>query len=92
MIGEIEEETSSVFSKYGGLLGLSFPEIASEGVELVFDNMIKRNILEKNLFSFIFYPDGQRSDVQFGAINETAYTGDIVWHKVTKRAHWTIGL
>ena len=45
IIGEIEEETASVFASYGGVMGLSFPELAEEGVELIFDNIIEQGIL-----------------------------------------------
>ena len=56
-IGEIKVEEDAGFYKAGGLLGLCFPEFAEKGVELVFDTMMNLNVMEANLFSFVYYPD-----------------------------------
>jgi hypothetical protein len=61
-------------------------------VDLVFDNIMSLNILEHNLFSFLYYPDEQRADIQFGYLNTSMYTGDMIWLPVIKHEHWTVKL
>ena len=61
-LGQIVEETADVFANYGGVLGLSFPEMAEPGIELMFDQMMNQNVLDSNLFSFVYYPDETRAD------------------------------
>jgi len=45
------------------LLGLCFPEFAEPGVELVFDTIMEMDVLDQNLFSFLYYPDELRADI-----------------------------
>ena len=91
-LGRIVEVETDVFLNYGGILGMSFPEMAEPGIELMFDQMISQGVLDQNIFTFVYYPDELWADIQFGSLNETIYTGDIKWHDVIVRAHWTVNM
>ena len=69
---------------------MCFPEFAEEGVDLVFDKMMEMNQLENNLFTFLYYPDEKRADIQFGLINDTVHEGNMIWLPVSKHEHWTV--
>lgn len=47
-----EPGMSFVMSKFDGVLGLSYPSLAEEHGEPVFDNMMNQKKLEKPMFSF----------------------------------------
>lgn len=57
------------------------------------DALMDENILQKNLFSFnmSMNPD-EDSQLIFGEIDQTAYTGDMVYHKVLHQLFWSIKL
>ena len=94
---EVLEEIGAVFehAKFNGILGLGFPTLSSEyGILPVFDNIMRQQLLDFNLFSFYFstYPD-QHSSVFFGEPNPQFYRGNITWIPVDeKRMYWQVPL
>lgn len=90
MIGEV-----FLHAKFNGILGLGFPSLAAQyGILPVFDNMMRQELLDYNMFSFYFstYPD-QHSAVFFGEPNPQFYRGNISWLPLApKRMYWEVEL
>jgi len=77
-----------------GILGLGFPEISSDGVTPVFDNMISQKLLAKNQFS-VYLSNIQGDDssvILFGGIDPQYYTGIFYYAKVLLPSYWLVGL
>lgn len=83
-----EDEQSTI--NFSCLIGLGFPELAPNKELLLFDNMMQKNLLEKNLFTSYYYKDKEHSALYFGDIKKEYYEGDIHWVDVHKRYHWNI--
>ena len=66
------------------LLGLAYPSLAEQGVTPVFDNMMKQNLLQNNLFAFYMTMSTQdaESELTFGYYDKTKFKGDLTWHPV----------
>uniref|UniRef100_A0A665UWF4 pepsin A n=2 Tax=Echeneis naucrates TaxID=173247 RepID=A0A665UWF4_ECHNA len=74
-----------------GILGLAFQSIASDNVVPVFDNMIKQGLVSESLFSVYLSSNGQQgSEVVFGGIDSSHYTGQITWIPLTSATYWQI--
>ncbi|KAM6929158.1 pepsin A-like [Lycodopsis pacificus] len=72
-----------------GILGLAFQSIASDDVVPVFDNMIKQGLVSQPLFS-VYLSSEQGSEVVFGGIDSSHYTGQIAWVPLTSATYWQI--
>jgi len=99
LFGEMTfEKPATTFSleKFDGILGLGFPNLASNGIPPVFYNMWDQGQLEQNLFSFYFNRDYTSSiggSINFGGINEDHYTGEINYHPVnSSEGYWGLHL
>uniref|UniRef100_A0AAQ4PVV0 pepsin A n=1 Tax=Gasterosteus aculeatus aculeatus TaxID=481459 RepID=A0AAQ4PVV0_GASAC len=72
-----------------GILGLAFQSIASDNVVPVFDNMVKQGLVSQSLFS-VYLSGEQGSEVAFGGIDSSHYTGQITWIPLTSATYWQI--
>ncbi|XP_051282111.1 pepsin A-like [Dicentrarchus labrax] len=74
-----------------GILGLAFQSIASDNVVPVFDNMIKQGLVSQSLFSvYLSSNSEQGSEVVFGGVDSSHYTGQITWIPLTSATYWQI--
>ncbi|KAK9515430.1 hypothetical protein VZT92_026079 [Zoarces viviparus] len=74
-----------------GILGLAFQSIASDDVVPVFDNMVKQGLVSQPLFSvYLSSNSEQGSEVVFGGIDSSHYTGQITWVPLTSDTYWQI--
>ncbi|XP_078054032.1 pepsin A-like [Mustelus asterias] len=94
--GLSETEPGHSFSnpEFDGILGLAYPSIASSGVTPVFDNMMSENLVQQDLFAFyLTRENGARgSEVVFGGVDPSHYTGEINWVPVTHETYWQISV
>lgn len=93
--GVITSEHGDVFAsgKFDGILGLSFPGLSSSNYAPVFDNIMSRSLLKKNIFSFYYSRlPVQESVIEFGIPSENLYTGDIQFIEVAKPMYWELKL
>ncbi|XP_044068239.1 pepsin A-like isoform X3 [Siniperca chuatsi] len=72
-----------------GILGLAFQTIASDNVVPVFDNMVKQGLVSQPLFS-VYLSSEQGSEVVFGGIDSSHYTGQITWIPLSSATYWQI--
>ncbi|NXW39043.1 PEPE protein, partial [Phaetusa simplex] len=81
-----------VHVKFGGILGLGYPNLAVDGITPVFDNMVNESLLEENLFSVYLSRETTGSVVIFGGIDEAYFTGSINWISVSYQGYWQISM
>ncbi|XP_078403894.1 pepsin A-like [Cetorhinus maximus] len=93
-LSKTEPGRSFANSLFDGILGLAYPSIASSGVTPVFDNMMSQDLVSQDLFAFYLtrQPGGFGSEVVFGGVDPSHYTGQINWVPVTHQTYWQISL
>ncbi|EPY73179.1 chymosin [Camelus ferus] len=89
-VGLSTEQPGEVFtySEFDGILGLAYPSLASEYSVPVFDNMMDRHLVARDLFSVYMDRNGQGSMLTLGAIDPSYYTGSLHWVPVTVQQYW----
>ncbi len=77
-----------------GILGLAFPLIATDKVLPVLDAMWAQGLLSKFMFStYLSSAVNSSSSVLFlGGVDESYYTGSIVWADVLLPSYWLVGM
>lgn len=89
---EVTGVSGSFGKEYDGVLGLSYPRSSDPELTPVFDNMIAQGLLTKELFSvYLERQDSataRGSEIVFGGIDSTHYTGDITYVPVSVRNYW----
>ncbi|KAM3872253.1 pepsin A-like [Diretmus argenteus] len=74
-----------------GILGLAFQSIASDNVVPVFDNMVKQNAVPQPFFSVYLSGNVEKgSEVIFGGVDSSHYTGQVTWIPLTSETYWQI--
>ncbi|MGH0159028.1 UNVERIFIED_CONTAM: hypothetical protein FKN15_054507 [Acipenser sinensis] len=88
-----EPGTNFVYAQFDGILGLAYPSLAAGGETPVMDTMMQQNLLQANVFAFyLSQNEAQGSEVTFGGVDQSQYTGDIYWTDVTSETYWQIGI
>ncbi|XP_051891097.1 gastricsin-like [Pristis pectinata] len=88
-----EPGTAFYYSKFDGILGLSYPALSAGGATPVFDGMMNDHLVSQPIFSVYLgsvpnSPNG--GEVTFGGIDSSKYTGQIVWVSVLQELYWLI--
>lgn len=78
-------------SKFDGILGLAFDSISVGGAETVFHNAIDQGLLEKGMFAF-YLGDQNDGELTFGGYDETKFSGDLAWVKLSEPTYWRINI
>ncbi|KAM5137916.1 cathepsin D-like [Mantella aurantiaca] len=95
LFGEAIKQPGVTFiaAKFDGILGMAYPRISVDGVPPVFDNIMKRKLIENNLFSFYLNrnPESQPGgELLLGGTDPKYYTGNFNYLNVTRKAYWEI--
>ncbi|XP_053506569.1 nothepsin [Ictalurus furcatus] len=89
-----EPGMSFVMSKFDGVLGLSYPSLAEEHGEPVFDNMMNQKKLEKPMFSFYLSKNSRSTnlggELLLGGMDEELFIRPINWLPITLNGYWQI--
>jgi len=81
------------FGKFDGILGLGYDTISVNHIVPPFYKMIEQNLLDKPVFSFLLADkDNDESQVVFGGIDESAYTGKVTYIPLRRKAYWEVDL
>ncbi|KAK5898626.1 hypothetical protein CesoFtcFv8_008183 [Champsocephalus esox] len=76
-----------------GILGLAFQTIASDDVVPVFDMMVQERLVSQPLFSvYLSSSSAHGSEVVFGGIDSSHYTGHIAWIPLSSATYWQINM
>jgi len=90
-----EPGASFIAAKFDGILGLAFPSISVNHITPVFNTLWETGKVEKNLFAFYLNRDQSSSiggSLDLGGIDDSHYTGEIVYHDVVMEKYWTLEL
>jgi cathepsin D len=81
-------------TKPDGILGMGWQAIAQDKLVPVFQQMFKQGLVDNNSFSFYLSakPYEEGSKLVLGGIDESLYTGDITYHKLSSDSYWQIAV
>ncbi|KAM7412030.1 hypothetical protein PAMA_021820 [Pampus argenteus] len=86
--------TEAPFETYmpaDGILGLAYQSISADNVVPVFDNMVKQGLVSQAMFSvYLSSNEQQGSEVVFGGLDSSHYTGDITWIPLSSESYYQI--
>ncbi|KAF5387963.1 hypothetical protein D9615_000444 [Tricholomella constricta] len=81
------------FGKFDGILGLGYDTISVNHITPPFYNMINQGLLDEPIFSFRIGSSAEDAgEAVFGGIDKSAYTGEITYVPVRRRAYWEVEL
>ncbi|KAK7060618.1 aspartic proteinase precursor [Paramarasmius palmivorus] len=92
---EITKEPGFIFAfgKFDGILGLGYDTISVNHIVPPFYNMINNKLIDQKLFSFrLGSSEADGGEAIFGGIDESAFTGDIQYIPVRRKAYWEVEL
>jgi len=81
------------FGKFDGIMGLAYDTISVNRMVPPFYEMVNQKLLDKNVFSFrVGSSEEDGGECLFGGIDDSAYTGKIVYAPVRRKAYWEVTL
>ncbi|KAI5699757.1 hypothetical protein M8J75_008252 [Diaphorina citri] len=97
VFGEAIKEPGFTFvaAKFDGILGMGYDNIAVDGVEPPFYNIIQQKLLEKNVFGFYLNrnaSDENGGEIMFGGVDKDKFVGDITYSPVSRKGYWQFGV
>jgi len=77
-----------------GILGLAFPDIATDHIPPLLDLMWAQKLIQKFQFSTFLdsTPNSTESRLFIGGVDSEYYTGDFVWADVLIPSYWLVGM
>jgi saccharopepsin len=82
----------TAFGRFDGILGLAYDRIAVNGMPPPFYSMIDQKLVDEPVFAFYLGDDSTESEVVFGGIDESHYTGKIFNLPLRRKAYWEVDL
>uniref|UniRef100_A0AAY4BV22 pepsin A n=1 Tax=Denticeps clupeoides TaxID=299321 RepID=A0AAY4BV22_9TELE len=76
--------------KADGILGLAFPRLAASGAQPVFNNMVKQGLVQDYFSVYLSRNAVAGSEVIFGGVDNSHYTGAITWVPLSAETYWQI--
>jgi len=82
------------YEPFGGIFGLGWESISSDGLTPPFMDMIEQGMVDKPYFGFYFNTMSSKSfgHLTFGEIVEEYYTGAITWLPIISESYWLLWL
>lgn len=78
------------FGRFDGILGLGYDTISVNKIVPPFYQMVNQKLLDEPVFAFYIAPTEEQSEVVFGGIDKSHYTGDITWVPLRRKAYWEV--
>ena len=79
------------FGKFDGILGLGYDTISVNKIVPPFYEMVNQKLIDEAVFAFYIAPSEAQSEVVFGGIDKSHYTGDVTWIPLRRKAYWEVG-
>ncbi|KAI0732903.1 aspartic peptidase A1 [Fomitopsis betulina] len=81
------------FGKFDGILGLAYNTISVNHITPPFYSMIEQGLVDSPVFSFrLGSSEEDGGEAIFGGVDSTAYSGDIHYVPVRRKAYWEVEL
>jgi saccharopepsin len=81
------------FGRFDGILGLAYDTISVNHITPPFYNMINQGLIDSPVFSFrIGSSEDDGGEAIFGGIDHSAYTGEIDYVPLRRKAYWEVEL
>ncbi|KAG5637376.1 hypothetical protein H0H81_004801, partial [Sphagnurus paluster] len=81
------------FGKFDGILGLGYDTIAVNHITPPFYHMVNKGLIDEPVFSFrVGSSEDDAGEAVFGGIDHDAYTGEITYVPVRRKAYWEVEL
>jgi len=81
------------FGKFDGILGLAYERISVNRIPPPFYEMYNQQLIDEPVFSFrLGHSDKDGGEAVFGGINHDAYSGDLYYVPVRRKAYWEVEL
>ncbi|XP_040278134.1 gastricsin-like [Bufo bufo] len=85
-----ESGSSFYYSQFDGIFGMAYPAMSAGGATTAMQGMLQQNLLNNPIFSV--YMSSQSGEVIFGGVDNSLYSGQILWAPVTQEVYWQIGI
>lgn len=83
------------FGRFDGILGLAYDTISVNKIVPPFYHMVNQKLVDEPVFSFYLADkdaEGSGSEVVFGGVDESRYSGDLIKLPVRRKAYWEVKL
>ncbi|KAE9410560.1 endopeptidase [Gymnopus androsaceus JB14] len=81
------------FGKFDGILGLAYDTIAVNHITPPFYHMVNKKLVDEPVFSFrLGLDESDGGEVLFGGVDDSAYTGDLTYVPLRRKAYWEVEL
>ncbi|KZT26870.1 endopeptidase [Neolentinus lepideus HHB14362 ss-1] len=81
------------FGKFDGILGLGYDTISVNHIVPPFYSMINHKLIDEPVFSFrLGTSEEDGGEAIFGGVDESAYSGDLHYVPVRRKAYWEVEL
>jgi saccharopepsin len=96
LFAEATEEPGLAFAfgRFDGILGLGYDTISVNKIPPPFYKMVEQGLLDEPVFAFYLGDtnNGEESEVIFGGIDESHYTGKLTTIPLRRKAYWEVDL
>lgn len=95
VFGVVLEEQGDAFlgAPFAGIIGLGFPSLAAAQSIPFFDNLMKKKMLKKNIFSiYMSNNENINGEIIFGQVDKKYMLSNFTFFNVTSDAYWQIEL
>ena len=83
----------SLFHRFDGILGLAYDTISVNHITPPFYSMINKGLIDQKVFSFrLGSSEEDGGEAIFGGVDESAYSGEITYAPVRRKAYWEVEL
>ena len=79
--------------RFDGILGLGYDSISVNHITPPFYSMINKGLIDQKVFSFrLGSSEEDGGEAIFGGVDESAYSGEITYAPVRRKAYWEVEL
>lgn len=78
------------FGRFDGILGLGYKEISVNRIVPPFYKMIEQKLIDEPVFAFYLADTEGQSEVTFGGVDKSKYTGKLTTIPLRRRAYWEV--